>query len=326
MEEVKIMRTTMLKRYFCLLTVLMFVIPSVAAFNAGNDNIENGNFDVLKTTMNNQDTTNGIDYSFIPASGMSVEVREVLTKYSLDELDESVKNQLKTFNKKMLERREVFASEYPYLPYIPLDITKILAKYDIKTGQSTLAFPDVDLNSNDYFIDWNNCYSNSPVLSNVPNSKLLKPQSNNPDMSSSGSRGTRQAAEADLEVYIVEWEAVNEGWGNYFEVSEINGTPYPGNQYYLGGFQIGIENTITVTIRRNSGPSSISNVKVNISIYDTISLKPMQRNPTQKVITVSGVSTEVTHKFTPPFATEWMTKLYGLATNSGHDLVCRFRK
>ena len=306
MEEVKIMRTTMLKRYFCLLLVLMFVIPSVAAFNAGIDINGNDNFEISKKTMNNQKAQKGIDFSFIPASEMSIEVREILTKYSLDDLDEPLKEQLKTLNQNMLERREQFTSEYPYLPYTPLDLTKILAKYDIETGLSKPAFPGADITNTPEPYKWEDSYQNQPVWSNIPNSQLYEPQSSETN-APTGSRGTRQAADADLEVYSVEWEAINDGFGNYFEITEINGTPYPGTQYYEGGFQVGVENTITVTIRRNSGPSSISNVKVNISIYDTITNKPMQRNPTAKVVTVSGVSTEVTHKFTPPYATEWMT-------------------
>jgi hypothetical protein len=301
MEEVKNMRTVNVKRYFCLLVVLLFIVPSVTALNSikQNDNKSTTN-DILGIEENLE--TNVLDiHDYIPAGMMSIEVQNALEKYPLEEFDEPFMKFLASFNTKMLERRERFTYEFPDLPYLPLDLTKLVGKYDSETGAIESVFPNADLSNNieSFRFDTN---KRTPVISSAFPSGI-KTMGSTSGQSTSSTRGSRAPPEADLSVTQIEWTAVNSGWGSYFE-TETSGdppTPAPGDQYSYGGFQIGKNTRFTVTITNLNPTVSASNVKVNFSVSEYYSGIPMMRTET-KVITVSGVNTNVNFDFVPPFA------------------------
>ena len=254
------MRTNNVKKYFCLLAVLLFIVPSVAALNMSNnenkiaDSNKLNNFDLEKPNTENLDLAGEYDPNFIPAEKMSVEVLEILKKYSLDDLEDDTISYLKSINENMLERRARFAREYSYMPYIPLDITQLVAKYDEETGLSHSVFPGVDLDAGPKkHIEIDDVYANTPNIMNhmkyTEHLELFSTDNNQPE---SNTRSSRAPAETDLEVLMVEWEATNDGLGSYFELDVMDTTPVPGDQYYEGGFQVGKANTIKVTIRNNS--------------------------------------------------------------------------
>jgi hypothetical protein len=121
---------------------------------------------------------------------------------------------------------------------------------------------------------------------------------------STDSRGSRAPPEIDLKLEMLEWDSVNDGWGNRFEV-ETSGdppVPVPGLQYTYGGFQIGKTTRFTATITNLNPSLTASGVKVNFTFMDWYSGVPMDKRPITKEITVSGVTTEVTYDFVTPFA------------------------
>ena len=290
------MRTSMVKRYFCLLVALLFIIPSVTALNVGivrnqneNNDIELNECNVLQDEdFDNVDSQNNFN-DFIPADKMSVDVQEILKNYPLDELDQETKEYLVRFNEKMLERRERFELEYLDLPYVPLDITKDMAKFDPQTGEISPLFPGAELMAFEeklvYF----------PYYPFSTGNNLMNSEANQP---SSSTRSARALPAADLRVDEISWTAINDGWGNYFEEEDISG-----DQFSIGGFQVGRETTITVKIANDGPATSVSNVKVNLTVLDWDSGIPLQKNPSTKTdISFSGSETNVAFKFTPAFS------------------------
>ncbi|WP_455391433.1 hypothetical protein [[Eubacterium] cellulosolvens] len=294
------MRTTAVKRIFCLLVVLLFVVPSVTALNGVNqDNVSNdkGYFEV---DVESEDSAIDI-HDYIPTGKMSIEVRNALDKYPPEELDESFIKYLARLNEKMLARYDTYTREFPDLPYIPIDITSILCKYDPDTGMAVSAFPNAIL-SNDA-VSYRFAHNPQSLLASVPVQPDLKPMGSNSASTNTGTRGSRAPPEADLSVSSIEWTAVNSGWGEYFEIDSTGDppTPVPGDQYPYGGFQLGKNTRFTVTITNLNPTVTATNVKVNFSVSEYYSGTPMMR-PESKEITVSGVTTQVNFDFVPPFA------------------------
>ena len=235
MEEVKNMRTVNVKRYFCLLVVLLFIVPSVTALYAGNGN-NNPNKDSkiidIKENVNEIKEERDPISDFFKGSSLSKEVKDILEKYSWEELDEGTKEYLVRFNKKMLERRKLAAFEHPDLPYIPLDITKTMVKIDPETNEMSPMFPDAKISSDPQFFKFD--YNPRSTFMYSLNTDLTMPkithmnsnsQNSQPQSNSNTRSGSRAAPEADLDMTMLEWTAVNEGWGNYFEAEEAAGDP-----------------------------------------------------------------------------------------------------
>ena len=198
------------------------------------------------------------------------------------------------FNDKMQERHARFTTENPNLPYIPLDITKVLGKIEPDSGEMVSAFPGAELTNDIQMVRFGfNTYSSTD-----PNSASYSGDT------TTNNRGSREAPEADLELTQLEWTAVNEGWGDRFEVTETGNPPVPapGNQYSYGGFQVGKVTTFTATITKHDSMVPIKNVKVNFTIVDNYSGTPMQRNPATYFINITGVTAQVKHDFLTPFA------------------------
>ncbi len=298
------MKSALTKRYFSLLVVLLFVIPSVTALNVGIVKMKKENNNVPDKNIEEDLTNDYLDVDFLPRDKISIEVKNVLKKYSADELDPSLKEYLKRFNEKMLERREKFASELPGYPYVPIDVTKIAGKIDPETGELEPLFPGAKLSLEPQFFK-GNYDPYSLVDPTSPHSIYTKPMSTTSSSSpQSQTRSSRAPPETDLEVSMIEWTAVNEGWGDRFEI-ETSGdppVPAPGDQYGYGGFQVGKPTTIKATIRNNGPATSVSNFNVNFTVVDAYSMIPMQKNPETKVESMTGVQKQVSHTFTPPFA------------------------
>jgi len=307
MEGVSEMGMRKLSKYTCVLVSLLFIIPTVSAINAGsledighNKNLDHlDNYLVVDEVYRDepiQESAQHTDQDFLNGEILSVEVAEILTKYSFEDLDESVKDFLRNFNKKMLERKDKFDFEYSYLPYIPFDITAALAKVDGKSGEITSVFPNADISQK--------------IVPIKPINNLQPLSLDQQGSQHQNTRGTRTIPEADLEVTRVEWDYVNKGMANYFEL-ETHGDPpesAPGKQNYEGGFQVGKTTIIKATITNKNPTIAANNVQVNFTIYQTIDGQPMQRNPTTYNLT--SISTQqkiIEHSFTPTYASGWIT-------------------
>jgi len=125
------------------------------------------------------------------------------------------------------------------------------------------------------------------------------------DYSNSGEpQNSRARANEDLEMTQLEFGTVNDGWAAIYDDPNMGG-----NQGYLGSFMVGVSTTITASVRNNGG-NSVSNVKVNFTIYDYTTalfkgiLLPGAQYPTTKTISSinSGQTQQATFDWTPPFA------------------------
>jgi hypothetical protein len=284
-------------------------MPAASGFNNNSPDIED--IDLRKGLLDDSDLFQKIneenensrvrdevlDTGKLPIKELSVEVAEIMGRYSHETLEPAIQDQLIQLNKKMLQRREQFMLQYPHLPYIPLDISNLVAKIDTETGMASPVFPGGDLNPTIERIDYVKTFPNSNQIGQL-NDGTYYPTTHS----------ANRAPEADLEVTMVEWDCVNSGMGNFFELDEINGTIIEGTQYYEGGFQIGKDTTIKATIRNNNPLVSVENVLVNFTVYRTVDGYPMQRNPeTYKIKSISAQSVVVEHVFNPKFAANWIT-------------------
>jgi hypothetical protein len=96
----------------------------------------------------------------------------------------------------------------------------------------------------------------------------------------------------------MEWESkINTGWSQYTET-----TTEPGNQPGVGGFMVGVTTQISVIVTNNNIPSTVSNVRLNFSIWDYYGGIPLIKIPTQVSFNAMTATTTVTFDFTPPSA------------------------
>jgi hypothetical protein len=146
--------------------------------------------------------------SFIPEGKMSVEVAQILEKYSQNELDQSLKDYLIQFNEKMLVRRERFTCENPRIPYIPLDITKMLGKLDPTTDRMVSAFPGAELSRDIEMVRFGIDPRSSVVVSSHPDYTIYEPLDSTSTQGTQNTRSSRAVEEVDLEVSMLEWTSV----------------------------------------------------------------------------------------------------------------------
>ena len=302
------MGLSLVRKLVCSLILLVLVLPMVTGLNAGVDFYETEGVISLpeeqKVQPNSDKNPEPESKSFIPESKMSMEVAQILKRYSPYELEQSLKDYLIRFNEKMLVRRERFTRENPGSPYIPLDITKMLGKLDPITGMMVSAFPGAELYKEVEMVRFGFDPRSSIDISSNPDHTIYQPLGSTSTQPSQNTRGSRAVEEVDLEVSMLEWTSVNEGWGNRYEVETVGDPPQvaPGEQYSYGGFQVRKTTTFTVTILKHTLGVTAKNVRVNFTIVDLDSSTPMQRNPTTKIVNITGLSTKVTHDFITPFA------------------------
>ena len=300
------MRSANIKKYFCVLVVLLFVIPSVTALNVGNGvNNQKDNIKTPQETVIDEQSEDNIIKRLFGGSQISIEVRNILNTYSLDELDESTINFLIDFNERMVERNTLWFRENPQMPYEPLDITGKIATIDPKTGEMANIFPHTDMQPLQLVLCDPNNYQPNSLLSGSPNSIYTAvPEVENSNTKSSSTRGSRAPAEADVELVMLEWDYVQEGWAVQNEIEQVGDPPepLPGDQYSYGAFQVGKKTTFTATVRNNNPGSGSVNVWVNFSIIERYTGIPMDKMPTSFQKTVGSSPITVNYEFTPQFA------------------------
>jgi hypothetical protein len=304
------MRTNMSKKYLCLIVVLLFLIPTVAALNIGYDSnpkLEKGMNIDKDLKFPESDITDIRDFDFfvperLQNKELSLEVQNILQKYDWNELDQELQNFVVKHNKLMLERRANWEQQNSRMPYEPLDVTNKIAKLNSETGEMESFFPDTQLKRTEVeMCDRSNYDPNNPLLSDSPNAKYADPTLGDLSDTTKKPMSTR-APEADVELYQLEWTYVQEGWAEQNEIETSNNEPVPGNQYSYGAFQVGKKTTFTARVRNNDPGAGSVNVYINFSISSMYTQTPMQRNPTSYQRSVGSSPITVSHDFTPPAA------------------------
>ncbi|WP_455392097.1 hypothetical protein, partial [[Eubacterium] cellulosolvens] len=224
------MGLSLVRKLFCIIIVLLLLLPVVAALDVGNETKNDNSKDIYSDSITEESKTSDIEVEqcLIPSGSLSVEVAEILERYSQAELDQALKDYLVEFNEEMLVRRQKFTAENPGLPYMPLDITKLLVKLEPETGELVSAFPGAELSNEMERIKFS-FDSNSPIISAFNQADpFYKPLGTIPTQNTPSTRGARDVPEVDLELSMLEWSAVNEGWGNRYDDEEPGFRPYLG--------------------------------------------------------------------------------------------------
>jgi len=125
-------KTVLVKRFFYIVIVLLMAIPSIGVMNAGDVVYEGDNTyeELIANKTNEIIQAPKLSSEIIPEDKMSMEVAELLNRYSPEDLNQNTIEYLTRFNEKMLERRRLMTRECPTLPYIPVDATKNLMQRD----------------------------------------------------------------------------------------------------------------------------------------------------------------------------------------------------
>jgi hypothetical protein len=299
----------MSKKYLCLIVVILFLFPTVAALNFennidNNDNEKGMNIDrEIKFPELNLPEFKYKDLIIpneLKGKELSLEVQNILRKYDWNELNDDVKSFVNNHNQLMLERRATWELENPRMPYEPLDVTDKIATLNPETNEITSFFPNTPLRRTEAELCDPLNYQPNKLLTDSPNTNYISPEVN--ELTSKPTMSTR-APEADVELDRLEWTYVQEGWAEQNEIdTDSNNNPVPGNQYTLGGFQVGKKTTFTARVSNNNPAAGSVKVYINFSISEWYTGNPLMRNPTSFEKTVGSSPVTVTMDFTPPAA------------------------
>jgi hypothetical protein len=272
LEEVLKMRTGLSRKYLCLVVVLLFVIPSVTALSLDNNEKQNNKDHLIQIDNKNKIADQEIDIE----QGQVVDTLELLKKNA--RISENTVNRFDldpSLTKKLSDQfSDLLIRENPSLNYkkpqeINSDPIKRILFPDTKTKSTTQA--------------------DQPIP------------------------GTRQArADEDLEIWNMRWDVKNSGWCESTDPDAVDNPDDPANWYNdnqaaVGSFIVGETTKITITVRNNA-PSAVSNVRVNLSIWDYIhDNQPMLPSPTTKTISSigAGQTGSAVFDFKPKYATTY---------------------